>query len=187
MPGVRGVVVIGDFVGVVAEREEQAIRAAKALRVRWRPLPRFAGPDRAFPRDRRLPAKRRLLQESGNVDAAAREPGATTFTRRYAWPYQMHGSIGPSCALADYRDDGVTVWAGTQNPQTLRYDLARLAGRDEADVEIVRMEAAGCYGRNCADDVAGDALLLSRAMRRPCACSFRARTNTCGSRKARRR
>ncbi len=167
MPGVRGVVVIGDFVGVVAEREEQAIRAAKALRVRWRELPRL--PDLTDPSRviADLPAKRRLLQESGDVDAAAREPGATTFTRRYAWPYQMHGSIGPSCALADYRDDGVTVWAGTQNPQTLRYDLARLAGRDEADIAIVRMEAAGCYGRNCADDVAGDALLLSRAMKAP--------------------
>jgi CO/xanthine dehydrogenase Mo-binding subunit len=167
MPGVCGVVVIGDFVGVVALREEQAIRAAKALRVRWRASPRFADltdPSRAIAD---LPAKRRLLQESGDADAAAREPGATTFTRRYAWPYQMHGSIGPSCALADYRDDGVTVWAGTQNPQTLRYDLARLAGRDEADVAIVRMEAAGCYGRNCADDVAGDALLLSRAMKAP--------------------
>ncbi|SAL52022.1 aldehyde dehydrogenase [Caballeronia choica] len=167
MPGVRGVVVIGDFVGVVAEREEQAIRAAKALRVRWRELPRL--PDLTDPSRviADLPAKRRLLQESGDVDTAAREPGATTFTRRYAWPYQMHGSIGPSCALADYRDDGVTVWAGTQNPQTLRYDLARLAGRDEADIAIVRMEAAGCYGRNCADDVAGDALLLSRAMKAP--------------------
>lgn len=167
MPGVRGVVVIGDFVGVVAEREEQAIRAAKALRVRWRELPRL--PDLTDPSRviADLPAKRRLLQESGDVDAAAREPGAITFTRRYAWPYQMHGSIGPSCALADYRDDGVTVWAGTQNPQTLRYDLARLAGRDEADIAIVRMEAAGCYGRNCADDVAGDALLLSRAMKAP--------------------
>jgi CO/xanthine dehydrogenase Mo-binding subunit len=73
----------------------------------------------------------------------------------------------PSCALADYRDDGITVWSGTQNPQSLRHDLAKLAGRDEADVDIVRMEAAGCYGRNCADDVAGDALLLSRAMGAP--------------------
>ncbi|SAK65435.1 xanthine dehydrogenase family protein molybdopterin-binding subunit [Caballeronia ptereochthonis] len=167
LPGVRGVVVIGDFIGIVAEREEQAIRAAKALRVRWRGLP--AMPDLSDPARaiQDAPARRRLLQESGDVDAAARMPGVTTLHRRYEWPYQMHASIGPSCALADYRDERITVWSGTQNPQSLRHDLAKLADRDEADVDIVRMEAAGCYGRNCADDVAGDALLLSRAMRAP--------------------
>ncbi|KXV02509.1 aldehyde dehydrogenase [Caballeronia megalochromosomata] len=167
LPGVRGVVVIGDFIGVVAEREEQAIRAAKALKVRWRALP--AMPDLSDPARaiRSAPAKPRLLQESGDVDAASNAPGVTTFQRRYEWPYQMHASIGPSCALADYRDERITVWSGTQNPQSLRHDLAKLASRDEADVDIVRMEAAGCYGRNCADDVAGDALLLSRAMRAP--------------------
>ncbi|WP_250516117.1 molybdopterin cofactor-binding domain-containing protein [Caballeronia sp. INDeC2] len=167
LPGVRGVVVIGDFIGVVAEREEQAIRAAKALKVRWRALPvmsDLSDPARAI---QSAPAKRRLLQESGDVDAASTGPGVTTFTRRYEWPYQMHASIGPSCALADYRDERITIWSGTQNPQSLRHDLAKLAERDEADVDIVRMEAAGCYGRNCADDVAGDALLLSRAMRAP--------------------
>ncbi|SAL56877.1 aldehyde dehydrogenase [Caballeronia peredens] len=167
LAGVRGVVVIGDFVGVVAEREEQAIRAAKALKVRWRDLP--ALPDLSDPAGaiRRAPATRRLLQESGDVDAACGAPGVTTFQRRYEWPYQMHASIGPSCALADYRDERIVVWSGTQNPQSLRHDLAKLAGRDEADVDIVRMEAAGCYGRNCADDVAGDALLLSRAIGAP--------------------
>lgn len=167
LPGVRGVVVIGDFIGVVAEREEQAMRAAKALKVRWRDLPALpdlSDPARAISR---APATRRLLQESGDVDAACNAPGVTTLQRRYEWPYQMHASIGPSCALADYRDDRIVVWSGTQNPQSLRHDLAKLAGRNEADVDIVRMEAAGCYGRNCADDVAGDALLLSRAMGAP--------------------
>ncbi|SAL42358.1 aldehyde dehydrogenase [Caballeronia sordidicola] len=167
LPGVRGVVAIGDFVGVVAEREEQAIRAARALRVTWRALPSLPSlndPARAISS---APARRRLLLEEGDVESVRGQVNTTTLARTYVWPYQMHGSIGPSCALADYRDDHITVWSGTQNPLSLRYDLSVLVDRAESDINIVRMEAAGCYGRNCADDVSGDALLLSRAMRCP--------------------
>ena len=87
--------------------------------------------------------------------------------RTYIWPYQMHGSIGPSCAVADCRDGRIRVWSGTQNPHILRADLALLLERPEAEIDVIRMEAAGCYGRNCADDVSADALLLSRAVGRP--------------------
>ena len=79
----------------------------------------------------------------------------------------MHASIGPSCAVADYREGALKVWSGTQNPHSLRADLALLMAMDEAHIEIVRMDAAGCYGRNCADDVAADAALLSRATGAP--------------------
>jgi nicotinate dehydrogenase subunit B len=167
LPGVLGVVSIGDFVGVVAEREEQAIRAAKALKVRWQPvtgLPDLNDPTSAI---EKAPAKPRLLQEAGDVDAARAQPGVTTLERTYSWPYQMHASIGPSCAVADYREGRITVWSGTQGPQSLRNELSRLVDRDEGDIEVIRLEAAGCYGRNCADDVTGDALLLSRAIGRP--------------------
>ena len=61
----------------------------------------------------------------------------------------------------------LTVWAGTQNPHVLRADLARLVGVAEPAVDVVRLEAAGCYGRNAADDVAADAALLSRAVGLP--------------------
>ncbi|WP_176080300.1 xanthine dehydrogenase family protein molybdopterin-binding subunit [Paraburkholderia tropica] len=170
VPGLRAVVVSGDFVGVVCEREEQAIRAARELRVTWKPMPALPSLDDPGAAILAAPATRRPLLEEGDVDAARTAPGALTLTRTYVWPYQMHGSIGPSCALADYREPGagrITVWSGTQNPVSLRYDLATLMGRDEADIDIVRMEAAGCYGRNCADDVCGDALLLSRAVQAP--------------------
>ncbi|ONS17069.1 aldehyde dehydrogenase, partial [Burkholderia cenocepacia] len=154
----------------VAEREEQAIRAARQLRVTWRPLPALPPLDEPAAAIAAAPARRRVLLDEGDVDAARSEPDTLTLSRTYAWPFQMHGSIGPSCALADYRAPGdgrITVWSGTQNPVSLRYDLATLVARDEADVDIVRMEAAGCYGRNGADDVCGDALLLSRAVGRP--------------------
>lgn len=170
LPGIVAVVTLGDFVGVVAEREEQAMRAARELRVRWHPLPPLPSLDDPRAAIEAAPATRRPLLEQGDVEAARDTPGAITLSRTYVWPYQLHGSIGPSCALADYRTAGagrITVWSGTQNPVTLRYDLATLVGRDEADLDIVRMEAAGCYGRNGADDVCGDALLLSRAVGRP--------------------
>lgn len=170
VPGLRAVVVIGDFVGVVAEREDFALRAARRLKVGWRepaPLTAMDDIERAITS---APARTRLLLEEGDVEAVRRTPGAQTLSRTYVWPYQMHGSIGPSCAVADYRGPGkgrITVWSGTQNPVSLRHDLSKLVGRDEADFDIERLEAAGCYGRNCADDVCGDALLLSRAVGQP--------------------
>ncbi|AKM39646.1 aldehyde dehydrogenase [Burkholderia contaminans] len=170
VPGLVAVVAIGDFVGVVAEREEHAIRAARQLRVTWRPLPALPPLDDPAAAIAAAPAKRRVLLDEGDVDAARAQPDTITLSRTYAWPFQMHGSIGPSCALADYREPGngrITVWSGTQNPVSLRHDLAMLVARDEADFDVVRMEAAGCYGRNGADDVCGDALLLSRAVGRP--------------------
>ena len=79
----------------------------------------------------------------------------------------MHASIGPSCAVADCRDGRLTVWAGTQNPHMLRTDLDRLVKLGEGNIDIVRLEAAGCYGRNCADDVCADAALLAIATGTP--------------------
>ena len=167
--GIRGlvaVVVIGDFIGVVAEREENAALAALRLKAEWRFVP--AGPDLTAPEQalRASPARPRVLLDRGDVDganAAAKNP----MRRSYIWPYQMHGSIGPSCSVADVRPDGMTVWSGTQNPLMLRTDLSRLLGMPEERITILRYEAAGCYGRNCADDVGADAALLSRAVGRP--------------------
>jgi CO/xanthine dehydrogenase Mo-binding subunit len=170
IPGVRAVVVVGDFVGVVAEREDFAIRAAQKLRVEWRPLPTLTSMDDIERAISSAPASKRLLLEEGNVASVRDAPNTTTLSRTYVWPYQMHGSIGPSCAVADYCEPGegrITIWSGTQNPASLRHDLAKLVKRDEADFDIERYEAAGCYGRNCADDVCGDALLLSRAVGQP--------------------
>ena len=110
------------------------------------------------------------MTQQGDVDAAI-AAAAQTFERQYVWPYQLHASIGPSCAVADWHAEGsaiqATVWAGTQNPHVLRADLATLTGLPDTAIDLVRLEAAGCYGRNGADDVAADALLLARAVGRP--------------------
>lgn len=164
--GLVGVVAIGDFVGVVATREEIAIEAAKTLKVVWHAAPErpdLNAPEAAL---RANPATPRKLADRGNVDMAL-AGSAQPMNRTYIWPYQMHGSIGPSCAVADYRDDGLTVWSGTQNPFPMRRDLALLLDMPEDIILVERLEAAGCYGRNCADDVTADAALLSRAVKAP--------------------
>ena len=166
VPGIRAVVVIRDFVGIVAEREEHAEAALRELRVTWKPWPGIASLHDTANALSTHPATRRVLLEQGDVDAALAR-AAEPMPRTYVWPYQLHASIGPSCALADWRAGAMTVWAGTQNPHDLRADLALLMGLPDTAIDIVRMEAAGCYGRNCADDVAADAALLSRAVGAP--------------------
>ncbi len=167
VPGLVATVAIRDFVGVVAEREEHAVEAARRLKVSWRgdhgTLPDLARPEQAL---RAQPSRPRVLLDRGDVEGAI-AGAATPMPRTYVWPYQMHGSIGPSCAVADHRADGLTVWSGTQNPHMLRADLAQLLDMPEHRIEVIRHEAAGCYGRNCADDVSADAALLSRAVGRP--------------------
>jgi len=164
--GIVAVVVIRDFVGIVALREEQAALAAERLRVEWRPAPPLPDLDDVAAALGAQPSTPRVLVERGEVDARI-AAAAERLERTYVWPFQLHASIGPSCAVADFREDGVTVWSGTQNPLPLRADLALLLNVPEAGIEIIRLEASGCYGRNCADDVAADAVLLSRAVRRP--------------------
>jgi nicotinate dehydrogenase subunit B len=166
IPGLVAVVRIGDFVGVVAEREENAIKAAARLKVTWKPVPTLPDLGDIETALRANPSTPRTLIDKGNVDAAI-AGAAKPMPRTYIWPYQMHASIGPSCAVADYQEDQTRVWSGTQNPHHLRTELARLIHRREAEIEVIRMEAAGCYGRNCADDVSADAVLLSRAVGRP--------------------
>jgi len=167
IPGIVRVVVIRDFVGVVALREEQAAKAAQALKVTWKAwnhkLPDMGDIAQAI---RDNPRVQRVVLDKGNVDQAL-EQASERMARTYLWPYQLHASIGPSCGLADYHEDGIRVWSGTQNPHLLRADLAWLLEYPEERIEIIRMEAAGCYGRNCADDVCADAVLLSRAVGLP--------------------
>lgn len=163
-PDIR-VVALGDFVAVAAPREEHAIKAAKALKVQWKPPPQLLDLTNLDAALRKQPYQARTL-----LDQQSEGPQSTagvTLARSYVWPFQMHGSVGPSCSVADYQADTVRVWSGSQNPHMLRVELGRLLQLDEGRIEVIRMEAAGCYGRNCADDVCADAALVSRAIGKP--------------------
>lgn len=166
MPGVIAIVRDGDFLGVVTEREWQAIQAAEAVRVTYAPaapLPDQAGLHdwmRASPTDDTEPVHR------GDVDAAF-QSAARTMTATYCLPMQAHASLGPSCAVADVHDDGATIYTSSQGVYGLRQALAPLLGIDEERIRLIHREGAGCYGHNGADDVTADAALLSRAVDRP--------------------
>jgi len=169
IPGMVKVVQQGNFVGVVAETEWAAIRAARALKVTWSAPPtKFpAGPDAMYDylRDSK-PIAERVAPNPGNV-ADAYSRAAKTFDATYRWPFQMHGMIGPSCAVADVQGDRATIYSGSQAPFITRNGVARLLGVKDENVHFVYKEGAGCFGRLEPDDAPEDAALMSKAVGRP--------------------
>lgn len=166
LPGNVRVARKGNFVAVVADREEQAIAAARALKVEWSSaaqLPEMKDLPAAV---KATPAAERVLAEVGNVDIGM-AGAAKAIRAEYFLPFQLHASIGPSCALADVRPDGVTLWSPTQSSFNLRDSVATLLGRPAAQVRLIWVEGSGCYGQNGADDVTADAALLSQLVGKP--------------------
>jgi nicotinate dehydrogenase subunit B len=163
MPGVLSVVWDGDFLGVVALREEQAIQARDKLResARWRSQGELPEPDRIHlwlqehADDNTVIEQRRSRKPATIVKKAA-----ATYTKSYG----AHASIGPSCAVAELKDGRLRVWSHTQGVYPLRRDLAAAMLMDPKLVAVKHLQGAGCYGHNGADDVALDAALLARAV-----------------------
>ena len=166
LPGVIKVVVRKNFVGVVAEKPWQAIRAAAALKAEWSAgigLPPQAG---FYDHLRTQPSRDSLVVDSRDVDETSAR--ATTIVKAtYRHPYQMHGSLGSSCAVADVQADRVTVWSSTQSAYPTRSGVATLLGVPPERVRVVFTRGSGCYGINGADTVAYDAVLLSHGVARP--------------------
>ena len=166
LPGVIRVVRKETFVGVVAEREEQAVRAAKALNVKWSAPPVLPDAADLYARFKLLATTQRVVGETGDATSALRD-AARPVRATYRWPFQLHASIGPSCAVADVRGSAATVYSSTQGAHQLVAPLAALLGIPGDSVRVVFTEGSGCYGHNGADDVAGDAALLSQVVGRP--------------------
>jgi nicotinate dehydrogenase subunit B len=166
IPGIVQVVRIEDFLGVVAEREENAIRAARELKVEWKPWTAMPDFSKLEPALREYPSKPRMVREEGDVRAAFSN-AAIELSATYIWPYQLHASLGPSCAVADFSDNKLTIWSATQSAHAIRREAAQLLAMPEEAVRVIHVEGAGCYGLNCADDVSLDAALLSKAVGRP--------------------
>jgi len=163
------VVLKGNFVGVVAQTEWAAIRAARALKVTWSEPPmRFPeNPDAIFDYLKSTkPVAERVANTTGDVASSLRG-AAKTFDATYRWPFQMHGMIGPSCAVADVQGSSATVWSGSQAPFITRNGIARLLGIRDEDVHFIYCEGSGCYGRLEPDDAPEDAALMSQVVGKP--------------------
>jgi CO/xanthine dehydrogenase Mo-binding subunit len=166
IPTLVEVAAIKDFVAVVAGREEDAIDASRQLKLSWKTPPALQELSDLEQALRDHPADKRSLKDQGDIDKAlADNDGA--IRANYVWPYQMHASIGPSCGLAQWQDDQLHVWTGSQNPHVVHADIAELLDLPVDKIKLIRMEASGCYGRNCADDAAAEAALLAHRLKRP--------------------
>jgi nicotinate dehydrogenase subunit B len=162
MPGVIKVIRDGNFLGVVAEREFQAVEAMRALAAaaQWNEKP-------LLPKQADLPAVITALPAQDTVILDRRQSGvaaAKTLEATYTRPYQSHGSIGPSCAVARSDDAGVTVWTHTQGVYPDRDAIAEMLRLPKEKVHCIHVEGSGCYGHNGADDAAADAALISRSV-----------------------
>jgi len=165
MPGVLKVVRDGRFLAVIAQREYQAVMAMRALdkAAQWSEQATLEDLDPVFDAVRRSPSQDFVIRNQGRAAAAAAGVGTKGVTATYRRPYMLHGSIGPSCAVAHLVDGKTTVWTHSQGVFPLRKALAEMLGVPEARVHCIHAEGSGCYGHNGADDVAADAALLARA------------------------
>ena len=166
MPGLVKVVVRKNFVGVVAKKQWQAEQAARKLKVNWTPGVALPPQQSFYEYIRKQPSRDVLLVNSRDVEQKlAASP--TVLRATYAHPYQMHGSIGASCAVADVQASKATIWSPTQSVYPTRSGVAALLGLPLDKVRVIFVRGAGCYGLNGADTVSYDAALLSRAVGRP--------------------
>jgi nicotinate dehydrogenase subunit B len=169
IPGVVKVVREGNFVGVVAQTEWASIQAARALKVTWAEptLKMPSGPDEVFDYLKNTKSfKDNVVTNKGNLDAAFSQ-AHKKYEATYYWPFQLHGMIGPPCAVADVQGDKATIWTGTQGPFRTRDAIALLLKVPPKNIHLLYREGSGSYGRLESDDVAEDAALMSRAVGKP--------------------
>jgi nicotinate dehydrogenase subunit B len=167
IPDVVEVVRIENFLGVVARSEWSAIKAARQLSVKWSSWNGL--PEQAriwdYVRSTKI-LKDDITSNTGDTAiafaAAPRKLGAT-----YNFAIHTHGSIGPSCAVAEFKDGELTCWTASQSTHNLRKQLAAMLGVADENVRCIYIDGAGCYGRNAHEDAACDAALLARAVGRP--------------------
>jgi len=170
IPNVK-VVVRKNFVGIVAETQHQAAMAARQLRVRWNRGPALPAQRTFFEYMQKEPSRDTLSVDSG--DTAGALAGAGKVMRaRYTYPYQMHGSLAASCAVADVQAQKATVWSATQSAYPTRNVIASVLKLPVDSVRVIFVRGSGCYGLNGADAVSFDAAVLSQAVGRPVRLQF---------------
>ena len=162
LPGVVKVVRDGNFLAVVAEKEFQSIKAMNALpaAAKWKETASLPKQDDLLKVLTSLRSQDSTIFEHSNPAVTGHKTIEATYTR----PYQSHGSIGPSCAVAQFTDGAMTVWTHTQGVFPDRQGIAEMLRMPPASVRLIHVEGSGCYGHNGADDAAADAALIARAL-----------------------
>ena len=156
------------FLGVVADKEWDAIKAARQLKVEWSQVaPPFPSQAALYDHIRQAPTRKREEGKPvGNVDDAFKS-AARVIEAEYEWPFQSHARMGPGCALVEIKDGKVTCWTGTQKAHFVQTGLAAILGVQQDSVRVIWTSGPGSYGRSDADDAAMDAAVLAKAVGKP--------------------
>jgi CO/xanthine dehydrogenase Mo-binding subunit len=156
-----------DFLAVVADDEWTAVKAQRALKCEWSKGRGLPAQDQVAAQMRAGPFTREEMIVSRGEAKPNLAEGTTTLKAAYYWPMHSHGSIGPSCSVADVKADNVTIWTASQAPHRLRVTASRFLGIPADKIRVIYLDGAGCYGMNGHDDASTEAALLSRATGRP--------------------
>jgi CO/xanthine dehydrogenase Mo-binding subunit len=168
IPDVR-IVRIQNFLAVVSNDEWAAVRAARQLKTTWSESATLPGSDNLENWTRnaeKMTAEGTAIYGSGNPWAAM-ATAAKKYSATYFWPYQSHASLGPSCALADIKGDGGTIWSSSQGTHGMRQNVSKVFGLSPDRLRVVFLDGSGSYGTNGGDHAAADAVLLSKHLGQP--------------------
>jgi nicotinate dehydrogenase subunit B len=168
IPGIVKVVREGNFLGVVAQSEWSAIRAARDLKATWSDWKGLPEQAKLYEHVRATKvAKEEVTGNVGNTTEAMAKDGIKKLAATYDFAIHTHGSIGPSCAVAEFKDGKLTSWSASQATHSLRKQLAKMFTLPIEDVRCIYVEGSGCYGRNGHEDAAADAAILAKAVGKP--------------------
>jgi len=163
IPGYVGVIKKGNFLAALGRTEWAAIKASRAIETTWSDWNGLPEKDKLWDYVRGIKVnKDEDLQKVGNSAEALNAPGARVVSATYDFAIHTHGSIGPSCAVAEYVGNKLTVWSASQQTHLLRKQIATMLGMSPDDVRCIYVEGSGCYGRNGHEDAAADAALLAK-------------------------
>lgn len=170
IPGAR-LVRKGDFVGVLAEREWDAVKAARALKVTWQESSALPGNADLFERMRAAKTNDTVIADWGDA-AKAFAQAAHVASATYYCPYQAHVPFAPNCALADVGPNGALVLCPTQDVYLSRDVLAAVLGLPVDKVRVRYVESSGTFGHSCHEDAAQAAAIMSQAVGKPVRVQF---------------
>ncbi len=163
IPGYIGAIRKGNYLAVLGRSEWAAIKASKAVETTWSDWQGLPDKAKLWEYVRKVKInKDEDLQKVGNSAEAMKTPNAKIVSASYDFAIHTHGSIGPSCAVAEYKDGKLTCWSASQQTHLLRKQIANMLGLQPDDVRCIYIEGSGCYGRNGHEDAAADAALLAK-------------------------
>jgi len=167
IPGIVKVVRIENFLGVVAKSEWSAIKAARTLSVKWSAWSGLPEQSQLWEHVRSTKILKDDVTSNRGDSQAALAAAPRKLAATYDFAIHTHGSIGPSCAVAEFEGGKLACWSASQATHNLRKQLAAMLGVADESVRCIYVDGAGCYGRNGHEDAAGDAVLLARAVGQP--------------------